>query len=125
DDSKPYPAGSPTPGAGWFRGALRAISVTVQSIRAELASSRAVAVSLRLTTSFHHTADGRIAVPKPGEQFLGRHAVLIVGCSDGLQQPTEFVFRNSWGKDWGDGGYGYLPGRYLDLGHILQAWVFA
>ncbi len=126
DDSKPYPADSPAPGADWFHGALRAIPVTVQSICAELASNRAVAVSLRLTAGFHHTTDGHIVVPGPGEQFLGRHAVLIVGSSgDGLQQATEFVFRNSWGESWGDRGYGYLPVGYLDLGHILQAWVFA
>lgn len=36
----------------------------------------------------------------PGEAFLGGHAVAIVGYTN-----TSFIIRNSWGDDWGNGGF--------------------
>lgn len=52
-------------------------------------------------------------VPMPGqhEQSIGGHAVLLVGYDDAK---ALWVFRNSWGRNWGDGGYGYLPYGYPD-----------
>ncbi len=39
------------------------------------------------------------------------HAMVIVGYSDKLNC---FVVRNSWGEDWGDNGYCYIPYLYVD-----------
>ncbi len=39
------------------------------------------------------------------------HAMVIVGYSDKLNC---FVVRNSWGDDWGDNGYCYIPYIYVD-----------
>ncbi len=50
-------------------------------------------------------------MPGPGESVLGGHAVLAVGYDDSRQV---FIVRNSWGTDWGDEGYFYVP--YLFLG---------
>jgi C1A family cysteine protease len=41
---------------------------------------------------------------------LGGHAVLGVGYDDAKQM---FLFRNSWGATWGQGGYGFIPHAYL------------
>ena len=55
-------------------------------------------------------------VPEPSEGETGReshggHAMLAVGYSD----PDEmFIVRNSWGPDWGDKGYCYIPYDYND-----------
>ena len=51
-------------------------------------------------------------VPMPGdsETTLGGHAVLAVGYDDGSQR---FLVRNSWGSDWGMGGYFTIPYAYL------------
>jgi C1A family cysteine protease len=52
-------------------------------------------------------------VPMPdvaNEEFLRGHAVLAVGYDDADQR---FVIRNSWGDDWGMGGYGTMPYAYL------------
>lgn len=38
----------------------------------------------------------------------GRHAMLIVGYIGNY-----FIVKNSWGTDWGDGGYCYIPKRLL------------
>lgn len=40
------------------------------------------------------------------ERFLGGHAVLLVGYDDTTQR---FIARNSWGTNWGDKGYFYMP----------------
>ncbi|WP_295667594.1 C1 family peptidase [uncultured Mucilaginibacter sp.] len=53
---------------------------------------------------------GYASVPAPGELVVGGHAVLAVGYNDKEQY---FIVRNSWGTDWGDGGYFYLPYDYV------------
>jgi C1A family cysteine protease len=42
------------------------------------------------------------------EQYLGGHAVAIVGYNDTLNG-GRFICRNSWGTGWGDQGYFYMP----------------
>ena len=54
-------------------------------------------------------------VPMPTDKESSReshsgHAMLCVGYSD---TDEVFIVRNSWGSDWGDGGYCYMPYRYL------------
>ena len=53
---------------------------------------------------------GRLEMPVPGEEVLGKHAVLAVGYDD----PTNrFIVRNSWGPKFGLGGYFTMPYEYL------------
>src|SRR5438034_464881 len=54
------------------------------------------------------TATG--VVPMPSGDVLGGHAVLAVGYDD---ERHGFIFRNSWSKAWGNGGYGVMPYAYL------------
>ena len=49
---------------------------------------------------------GIVSIPQPSERSLGGHAVLAVGY-DNVQK--RFIVRNSWGTDWGQGGYYYMP----------------
>lgn len=53
---------------------------------------------------------GIIPMPTRGESQRGGHDVLIVGYSKSTQL---FKLRNSWGTDWGQAGYGYIPFAYL------------
>jgi C1A family cysteine protease len=53
---------------------------------------------------------GDVPMPQSGEQTLGGHAVLAVGFDDAERL---FICRNSWGPDWGDAGYFYMPYAYL------------
>lgn len=43
------------------------------------------------------------------------HAVTLVGyrSDTGRIQDASFIFRNSWGRDWGSGGYGIIRYEYL------------
>ncbi|MCP5048091.1 MAG: C1 family peptidase [bacterium] len=52
--------------------------------------------------------DGIIPDNGGGSSF-GGHAVCIVGYDDRTQQ---FKFKNSWGKAWGDNGFGYFSYKY-------------
>jgi hypothetical protein len=44
-----------------------------------------------------------------------RHSVALVGYGEGKEFPGGgyFIFRNSWGPEWGDEGYGYMPFDYV------------
>ena len=45
------------------------------------------------------------------ERVLGGHAVVIVGFNDNYLNTNKgyFICRNSWGVNWGDKGYFYMP----------------
>lgn len=70
--------------------------------------------------SFESAAVARTGlVPMPGtaEQAVGGHCEVIVGWDDDLvigSQRGAFEVRNSWGADWGDRGYQWMPYAYLD-----------
>jgi len=53
---------------------------------------------------------GIVPVPGRRDAFVGGHAVVAVGY---LHARRLLIFRNSWGEDWGDRGYGYLPYDFL------------
>ncbi len=53
---------------------------------------------------------GVLSLPGPDEQTQGGHAVMAVGYDDAAQR---FTVRNSWGADWGMGGYFTMPYAYL------------
>lgn len=49
------------------------------------------------------------------------HAVTLVGYRTSADSgEVEFIFRNSWGPEWGAGGYGYVALSYLG-DHLLTA----
>lgn len=53
---------------------------------------------------------GIVQMPSSTEAEIGGHAVLAVGYNDSVQR---FLVRNSWGPDWGVGGYFTIPYEYL------------
>jgi hypothetical protein len=78
-------------------------------------------IGLVLFRTWHETtSDGRIGLPDPGAVPLGGHAVALVGYRS-VGVATEFIVRNSWGQDWGDDGYGYLPAEYVEQ-YGVSAW---
>jgi hypothetical protein len=54
----------------------------------------------------------------------GGHAVTVVGYTSATGQLADavFMFKNSWGPAWGQGGYGYITYRYLSQ-HVGEALV--
>ncbi|WIM96432.1 C1 family peptidase [Actinoplanes oblitus] len=63
---------------------------------------------------------GVLTVPPDGEPVLGRHAVLVVGYDD---DRGALRFRNNWGENWGDRGYGWMPYAFVRRGIARDSWV--
>jgi C1A family cysteine protease len=53
---------------------------------------------------------GIVPLPTMQDEALGGHAVICVGYDDEKQH---YIILNSWGPDWGDNGYFYLPYRFM------------
>jgi len=64
---------------------------------------------------------GLLKMPEVSEKNMGGHAVLMVGYDDSKKH---FIVRNSWGKNWGDRGYFYMPYEYaIDAGLADDFWT--
>lgn len=67
---------------------------------------------------------GIISLPNPNsnEQFWG-HFLFLTGFNI-IKNGIEYIeFVNSWGENWGDNGFGYLPLEYLTKGYGMNEWV--
>ena len=76
-------------------------------------------------------------IPRPGrsDEFRGGHAVVVCGFDDRIRKrkpkhtngPTswrgQLLIRSSWGKKWGDRGYGWLPYEFLEKHLTTDFWV--
>ena len=80
------------------------------AVKNALAAGRPVVVGFYVYESFEYDINNTTGMmPYPNvntEQFLGGHAVCLVGYNDSTQR---FIARNSWGTGWGDHGYFYMP----------------
>jgi C1A family cysteine protease len=74
---------------------------------------------------------GRIPFPSPLDKIEGGHAVVAVGYDDKMRIKNKYggeetegalVVRNSWGSDWGEAGYGWLPYDYMRKGLAEDFW---
>lgn len=86
---------------------------TLLDFRTALAHDIPIVIGFTVYESFESSEvalTGIMPMPKPGEQVLGGHCVLVVGYDD---LKREFICRNSWGQDWGAGGYFYMPYDYI------------
>ena len=54
---------------------------------------------------------GIAPMPKKTEKTIGGHAVMAIGYD---LKAKRFIVRNSWGVEWGQGGYFTIPFKYLE-----------
>ena len=102
------------------------IPVDLDAWKTALAAGNPIIFGCQLYDSFdRQKRPGLVPMPTNREasrEAHGAHAMLCVGYSD----PDEmFIVRNSWGPEWGDEGYCYIPYRYLmDERHNLgDTWI--
>lgn len=78
--------------------------------------------SLMMTTSMFSSGyvapRGSLPLPSTQDRFVGSHALTIVGRT----ASGDFSFRNTWGVEWGDRGYGTMPRAYAKR-YMHEAWV--
>lgn len=76
---------------------------------------------------------GLMRMPKKDEKKLGGHAVLVTGYKD-IKRPSGYkaenklhmgylIVRNSWGSNWGDKGYFYMPYDYARPEYTYDYWI--
>jgi C1A family cysteine protease len=101
---------------------FKSITQSLPQLKTCLIEGHPIVLGISLYKSFESVgANGLVAMPKRGDDFLGGHAVLCVGYDDNKHH---FIMRNSWGDSWGDKGYFYLPYEYL-LDHNLASDFWA
>jgi C1A family cysteine protease len=92
-------------------------------IKQALSQSKPVLIGISVFESFESkevARTGIVPMPQAHEENLGGHAVLAVGYDDEKQV---VIVRNSWGADWGDEGYFYLPYEFVKGGYAFDFWV--
>lgn len=63
---------------------------------------------------------GIVKYPTMSEKILGGHAVHFVGYDDNTML---LRFQNSWGKEWGDKGFGQLPYDFVNRNLASDFWT--
>ncbi len=75
----------------------------ILKLRMALKDSCPVIIGFYLTNSFYNINDGdKKWSPKPDEQNMSAHAAVVVGYN---AKSETFELMNSWGNQWGDGGF--------------------
>ena len=86
---------------------------TLMQIKSVLASGYPVVFGIIVYDSFESeevAKNGIVPMPGKDDGCIGGHAVTMVGYDDNKKC---VIVRNSWGTDWGDKGYFYLPYDYV------------
>ena len=83
--------------------------ISIDDVRKVLSAGMPVHVAMNTGPAFADIGrDGIVNAAEPPSGQHGRHALLIVGYTG-----TFFIIKNSWGTDWGDNGYCYVPRKIL------------
>ena len=99
------------------------VCINVNDVKSALAQGFPVVISVRAFDSYLSNRNGVLRIPteKELEDTENNHAMVICGYID---KEGFFIVRNSWGKNFGDKGYCYLPYEYFRKPKAInQAYV--
>lgn len=96
----------------------------LNALKSVLADGRPIPFGFAVYDSFESDEvyeTGMMPMPLLSERIQGGHAVLAVGYDDDQQR---FIIRNSWGIEWGDKGYFYMPYLFIENSdYCSDFWV--
>jgi hypothetical protein len=85
------------------------LPIAIDDVKKVLSAGCPVHVAMNTGTAFSDVGrDGVFNAAEAPWGRHGRHAMLIVGYTGNF-----FILKNSWGTDWGDKGYAYIPKNVL------------
>ena len=90
-----------------------AIDQNLHQLKAALIEGYPVLCGVNIYSNFE-TDDvketGNIKLPNDEDNLVGGLAITLVGFDEG---DKVFIAKNSWGAEWGDNGYCYIPYNYI------------
>lgn len=104
----------------------------LNSIKACICDGYPVLIAIGVYKSFESSStagNGIVTIPNPTkygdpndpvDPFIGGHELTVVGYNDSTQY---FTVLNSWGDDWGDDGFCYIPYSYIANPHLCYEIV--
>jgi C1A family cysteine protease len=86
------------------------LPISLEDARKVLSAGCPVHVSINTGQQFSDIGrDGMFNAAEAPSGQHGRHAMLMVGYTGNF-----YIVKNSWGSDWGDNGYCYIPKKVLE-----------
>jgi C1A family cysteine protease len=107
---------------------------TLDSLKTSLANGIPFMFGFTVYNSINNAAqNGRVPFPSPRDRRMGGHAISAFGYDDKMtiKHPSfpslpaskgAILFQNSWGEQWGEKGYGWLPYDYVINGLAVDFW---
>ena len=93
----------------------------LEGIKQHLAQGAPVVIGMMVGQSFQYNMMGKEVWTPTRNDYngygLGGHAMALVGYDD-RKHGGAFEVMNSWGKQWGNGGYAWV--RYQDFNHFVK-----
>lgn len=97
--------------------------IGLKQIKQAISKGYPIVFSMEIYESFEFdivSNTGQVQIPNNYEKPLGGHAMCIIGYDDNMNNGC-LIVRNSWGSDWGDNGYCYIP--YDMISYFYDAWT--
>jgi|GEM_PF-1339687 hypothetical protein len=100
-----------------YRSGKASRATTIQGLKTALMKKHPILIGIPVYPSFMTRTvarTGEMPMPFRGEEPAGGHAVAMVGYDDAKEA---FLVRNSWGTDWAQKGYFWMPYAFFKPTH--------